>query len=351
MQQQFNLRMHPACRQMIIVFFLTTVVLVSGCSAQETVDENSDGLKYHLDRLKEDPAPLNLSVAPTSTLSIQAYRQYYGLRFDDTRHYFGKFKSHGRNLAAQVFYPFKPIATAFILHGYCDHTGNLKHLIRLLLDMKLAVATFDLPGHGLSGGAPWSINDFEEYATALSDFVAFCRGHLPAASFFIGHSTGCAAELERLYRNPEFDFTKTIFLAPLVHSAYWTLTTANYHLAKLFLDTVPRLFRDNSTDPEFIEFLKTDPLQCHEIPLKWVGALLIWNERLQDYQPRLQSILVVQGTGDRIVDWRYNIPFLKRKFKTVDVKWIEDARHQLANEAPAYRSLVFSHIRKYLEND
>ena len=154
-----------------------------------------------------------------------------------------------------------------------------------------------------------------------------------------------------MYSNPEIKFRKIIFLAPLVHSAYWTITKANYYLAKPFMEAVPRIFRDNSSDPEFIEFLKTDPLQCRDIPLKWVSALIAWNERMQNYQPRLQSILVVQGTGDRVVDWKYNIPFLKRKFDAVGVKWIEGGRHQLVNEAPAYRSIVFSHIRAYLKNN
>ena len=154
-----------------------------------------------------------------------------------------------------------------------------------------------------------------------------------------------------MVRNPEFKFSKIIFLAPLVHSAYWTITKANYYLAKPFVETVPRIFRVNSSDPEFIEFIKTDPLQCRDIPLKWVSALIAWNERVQGYQPRLQSILVVQGTGDKIVDWRFNIPFLKRKFDAVKVNWIEDARHQLVNEAPAYRSIVFSHIKAYLKNN
>ena len=100
----------------------------------------------------------------------------------------------------------------------------------------------------------------------------------------------------------------------------------------------------------FIAFLKKDPLQCQDIPLKWVEALLNWNERLKDYQPRLRSIMVIQGTGDGVADWGYNIPFLMRKFGAVRVNWIEDARHQLVNESPTYRSIVFNHIEAYLNN-
>jgi len=353
MQQQFIPRMRTVCKQVYFILFLITVALVFNCLAQENDDEHQDRIEYHLDRLKKDTSLLTFSVIPASTLSTstRAYLQFYGLDFENTRYYFGKFKSNGRNLAAHVFYPRKPIATVFLLHGYCDHTGNLKHLIRLLLDMKLAVAAFDLPGHGLSDGRTGSIDDFAEYATALADFVKSCRGHLPATSFFIGHSTGCAAELELMYRYPELKFSKVVFLAPLVHSAYWTITKANYYLAKPFVETVPRIFRDNSSDPEFIEFIRTDPLQCRAIPLKWVSALIAWNVRVQDYQPRLRSILIVQGTGDGVVDWKFNIPFLKRKFDAVKVNWIADARHQLANEAPAYRSTVFRHVRAYLSKN
>jgi len=59
---------------------------------------------------------------------------------------------------------------------------------------------------------------------------------------------------------------------------------------------------------------------------------------------------VIQGTGDKVVDWKYNIEFLEKKLSKMEVKWIQNAKHQLLNEKESVKSEVLNSITKYFAN-
>jgi alpha-beta hydrolase superfamily lysophospholipase len=211
------------------------------------------------------------------------------------------------------------------------------------------VAIYDLPGHGLSNGASCSIDDFSEYVSVFDDFLKMCRSQLPGPYYFVGHSTGAAIAIDYLHRVNSKAFDKVIYIAPLVRSACWKISKAHHYLAKPFIKAVPRVFFDNSSDPQFNRFLKDDPLQCKEIPLKWVEALFDWNGRVEGFRLISRPVLILQGTDDTVVDWKYNIPFLKQKNASVTVKWFQDARHHLVNESAAIRSEVLDSVKNYFQ--
>lgn len=322
---------------------------VLNCDAAETSPQPEDRLVYHLEQTKKGLKPLKLAQAPAMTASAKIYATYYGISFKDIRHYLGTFSSGPYVLAAHVFLPSEPKATVFLLHGYLDHSGILKHLIDLCIGQRYAVAIYDLPGHGLSSGASCSIDDFSEYVSVFNDFVDLCRCQLPGPYYFVGHSTGCAIAIDYLHRVNPKAFDKVIYIAPLVRSAYWKISKVHHYLAKPFLESVPRVFFDNSSDAEFNQFLQNDPLQCKEIPLKWVEALFAWNERVEGYRTISRPVLILQGTHDTVVDWQYNIPFLKQKNTSVAVKWIADGKHHLVNESAVIRSEVLETVKDYLQ--
>jgi alpha-beta hydrolase superfamily lysophospholipase len=247
------------------------------------------------------------------------------------------FESSGYRIAAHVWSPANPKGSVFVLHGYLDHTGLLKPLISYLLDCGLAVAAYDLPGHGLSSGERGAINDFSEYATVFNDFLRICRPHLARPHH------------EYLHTTEDADFDKVVFLAPLVHSAHWKLSKAGTFVAAPFLDTLPRMFRANTSDAAYLSFVQEDPLRILEVPIRWTKALYSWDERIHGYGRIEQPVLVVQGTDDDIVDWEYNISFLKGRVNPIDVKWVVGAKHQLVNERSDLRAQVLSLIRGYLD--
>jgi len=304
---------------------------------------------FDIEQIKNDMKELNLSVHPFVTPSIKKYFQFYDIDFNCNNHYFGTFKARDKVLATHIFLQENSRGTFFLLHGYNDHSGILKNLIHFCFKQNFSVAIYDLPGHGLSSGEKGAITDFSEYADIHKTFISIHKNSLPKPFHLIGHSTGCAIAFEYLNKTQDQDFEKIIFLAPLVHPTHWRKSKIGYSLIHPIVKSVPRVFRKNSSDLNFLEFIKNDPLQNRRIPLKFLTALKKWDKRIKQYDKLQRIIYIIQGRKDSIIDWKYNIKFLKQKIERVDLKIIENARHQLVNEKVTIRTEVFEIIEGFLE--
>ncbi len=309
----------------------------------------------------------------THSPSAIEYFKYYGLDLA-VEHLFGTFQSGGLTLVGHIFIPletgrsqrpsgvndalsltgFKPKdykATIFILHGYLNHCGLLSRLIRYLIEAGFAVAVFDLPGHGLSSGQPTAIDDFLQYSDSLRCFMKIVGPQLHGPYHIIGHSTGAAVIIDYLITSRESCFDKMILVAPLVRSEFWFLSKLGYKVYQPFAKNIFRIFRNVSSDKDFLRFVRyKDPLQAKKISLNWVNAMFKWNQKITDAQIINRPIMVIQGTNDNIVAWKYNLKFIQAKFSSVEIKLIESGRHELFNESADICKEVFSQIGSYLEN-
>jgi alpha-beta hydrolase superfamily lysophospholipase len=237
-----------------------------------------------------------------------------------------------------------------IVHGYYDHVGIVRNAVAWALEAGFAVAAFDLPGHGLSTGARSSIKTFSHYAGALHEFMEYVPKTQAQPVFLVGHSTGCAAIFEYLHTRGNPSVHKAILLAPLVRGAYHHLSVAGYHLMKNFVSMTTRWFRNASSDKDFLEWFRHDPLQYDRFPIEWGSALYAWQEKIASYEPSETPVHIIQGSRDNVVDAKYNIPFLRRKFTDVTVTEITGAKHQLLNESKKYRQKVRDDFLKELES-
>ena len=337
-------------RIVIVAVIWGAITGLPGCMAQNGPNHGHASQNPAVDvrRIQKDMVALDLSAAYTPTAPIASYFNFYGIGYKNVRHFFGHFTSRSLLLSAHVFIPRAPKGTLFLLHGYLDHSGTFKHLIQAAVDHRFAVAVFDLPGHGLSSGERGAIDDFKAYVQTFKDFIELCAPQLVQPFHIVGHSTGCAIAFEYLQQTPEVEFDKVVFLAPLVHNANWRLSKFGVSLAKLFVDTLPRKFRDNSSDAEFLDFMHKDPLQGKRLSIKFLSALYAWDDRARQYEAVSNSLLLIQGKEDEIVDWHYNVGFFKAKIKGVTLELIDGAKHQLANERKDIRDKVFDLIFEYV---
>lgn len=331
-----------------LLFFAGTLTPSPG--GQAVNPEERTGGSLDIDRVRAEMNPLKPSAPSyTPTTAIADYFSYYDLAPGNCRHLFGTFGSQGRTIAGHLFVPTQAKGTIFLLHGYYDHSGIMSRLIAFCLKENLAVAIFDLPGHGLSSGQRFAIKDLADYAATLTAFVNLNSEQLPRPFHLVAHSLGCAIAYEHLHEGNQASFDKVIFLAPLIHSRPWLPTKAIYFMTTPFTNTLPRIHRRNSSDPAFITFVENDPLQQRKVvPMSFISALLSWEKRAQDYLLLDQPLLIIQGDEDVIVDWRYNITFLKTKFSPVQTEIIAGANHQLANENPGLRAELFTALKSYL---
>jgi alpha-beta hydrolase superfamily lysophospholipase len=308
---------------------------------------------FNPDTVRQALLRLDLAVFAPLRPPVSDYCHFYGIDFEQEipglRHYCGWFDAAGYRLAAHVFLPPSAQGTVFILHGYLDHSGLYAKLIRHCLKAGYAVFIHDLPGHGLSTGERAGIPDFQDYQRVLNEALALYGQQLPRPFYAIGQSTGGAILMDHVLtaraqgRQPAF--RKMLLLAPLVRPAQWAQIRFGYWAMRLLKPSLPRVFRLNSSDAEFLRFVREDdPLQERWVPLQWVGALKRWVAYMQKLPACDFPVLLVQGHRDETVAWRYNIGFVKRHFSVEQFLELPEASHQLANErddlrAPVHKAL------------
>ena len=302
--------------------------------------------------LKERPELDPIAEVDPATYSAEAlgYFTHYGLDYHgpDTQHLFGSFESGGFTLAAHLYEPKQYTATVILLHGYLNHSGQFKNLIRFLLGNGYAVAVFDLPGHGLSSGETARIDSFDQYITAVQDFLGLVKNQLAGPYHAVGFSTGGAILVEMLLENIAADFDKIVLAAPLIHWSAYEQSKATYKVYSSFTDRIARFHRKNSSDKDFLVFNKTqDYLHSKHLSLRWVKALFDWNDKIDPMGPCGREVFVIQGDKDGTVDWKYNMDLIRKKFANAKIKMIPGANHELFNEAPEYKQQTLSLIGDY----
>jgi alpha-beta hydrolase superfamily lysophospholipase len=313
--------------------------------------------KLDIDAVRRSMHRLDLAVYSPLHGAAADYAHFYGIDMENTlagvRHHFGYVDAHGYRLAAHVFVPAGPRGTVFILHGYLDHSGLYRHLIRDCLERQFAVFIFDLPGHGLSTGARADIPDFSHYQHVLDDMLEKFSPELPQPFLAIGQSTGGAILMDHVLtavaQGTRPAFSRILLLAPLLRPAQWLQIRFGLWLIRRFRSSVPRVFRRNSGDEDFLRFLsEADPLQDRQVPMGWIVALKRWVEYMQQMPASDFPALLVQGERDETVDWRYNTRFVRRHFRVVQDVSLPAASHQLANERDDLRVPVHEAVARLL---
>jgi len=307
---------------------------------------------FEVDALRAGLRPIVPGKRVLLTPEEDAYLRHYDIHFSeefaDLTHHFGSVAAPEHRIAVHLWMPAGARGTATVIHGYFDHTGLYGHLIRYLIDKGLAVVSFDLPGHGLSSGAPATIDTFQHYVDAFEACLAALGDHLPKPWYLFGQSTGGAIAMEWLLANghtrESTPFAKVVLLAPLVRPYLWPLNRVLYTLARRFVSERPRTFTNNAENAAFLDFLRErDPLQAKTLPVQWVTAMIAWKRRFESHAPSDIAPLVVQGHADQTVDWRYNMKVISRLFEP-RLFFIPEARHHLVNESPAVRARIFEAI-------
>ncbi len=284
----------------------------------------------------------------------KGYLEYYGLDFEKDfaglRHYLGSFDSAGEKIACQVFKLPNADCTAFVYHGYYDHVGLFNNVIEYCLRHGLSVVAYDLPGHGLSTGLRASTEDFLHYRQVLRDaFQAVQIFNLPVRRIALAQSTGCAILNSHVLDGGEKDFEKLVLMGPLVRPVGWWWGSPAHRVLKYLIKSLPRKFAPNSSDNEFLEFLRErDPLQHRGLPLAWVGALKKWLPWFVALPCSRAKVLIVQGDADNTVDWRYNVPLLQSKYPQSELVMLAGGHHHLAKEGLVQREKLWRACDSFL---
>lgn len=317
--------------------------------------------------LKLELPALNLSqpsdVAGYLPVSLQEFLEFYGfyetLKEGGREFYIGYCNCNvgdkAYRVSSYIWQLPKPSGTVFLIHGLFDHVGLFLGVINHFLQQGYSVVAIDLPGHGLSSGEPTVIESFKHYGEVAGQVLTELKPQLDGPILGVGQSTGAAVlmsmEFSREKQGLPPVFERLAFLGPLVRPRQWWAGRLAYKLFGNILNSVERDFASpNSHDEGFLNFLRyQDPLQARQLSVSWVAALYEWIERF-DKQPIIDTpLLVIQGTADNVVDWKYNVEAIKAHFTCTQVNFIEGAMHHLVNEGETWRNAVFASLSQFFK--
>lgn len=317
-----------------------------------------DFLRAHLPKIVFDPL---LDSSWNNNDNVQTYLDFYRINFAKAHpglvHGFGAVDAGGFRVATHYWLPENSKGTLIVMHGYYDHVGIFGHAIQFGLDNGLAVLAFDLPGHGLSSGEQVVIDSFDQYADVLDSVLNAAQKLLPSPYYALGQSTGGSVLLNYLWR---YDVARAVpvldriaLCAPLVLPRGWRYSGRFvYKLVNRVIKRLPRGPSRSSHDPDFNRFIdEQDCMQSPSLSVRWVGAMKAWNQQFRLFPPLDKTVLVIQGTKDFTVAWRYNLQQIRRALPNARIEMVTGAGHQLVNERQDFRKQVFTEITRHFFSD
>lgn len=273
-------------------------------------------------------------------VELRSYLANEDLAIADSIHRFGTVRVGALEIACQAWIPTRARGTVFLVHGYYNHTGIWGPHIRRFLSEGWAVASLDLPGHGLSDGRPFDVDSIGEYSDALMALEDSLRGRAPQPWTVVGHSMGGLVVLDRA-RRPDYPYRNSVLLAPMVHFAGWTWIGTVLPAVSLFKDQMARgRALNSSSDSAFLHRVERDPLEGWRTPVHWLREVRIWNAESRAAKLAPSRWFYLQGDQDGTVDWRYDIDWVAARTDGMHVRMFKGARHHLQDEGGALGDLV-----------
>lgn len=225
--------------------------------------------------------------------------------------------------------PDRPWASLLLVHGIAEHSGRYELVGKQLSEAGIKVRSFDLPGHGGTGGKRGHVESFEEYLDAVSDeLAAVAESGLPTV--MLGHSLGGLIALKyALSRTPAPDYL--VLSAPAIDAKVpaWQRT-----MAPLLARVAPKLMIPNpingehlSRDPAVAERYFADPLVYTKASSKMGAELFEAMKSVVDQVPAMPTH-IVHGGADQLVPPEFSAPLGER----VSRKLYPALRHEVFNE-------------------
>jgi len=227
----------------------------------------------------------------------------------------------------------KPWATLLILHGLAEHSGRYERTGNLLADAGLDVHSYDLRGHGLSGGRRVYVRRWNDYLDDLAGRVAAVRK--PGRPLvLLGHSLGSLLALE--YACSDLPAPDLLVLSALTLDA--RVPGWQRAVAPILSRVAPRLVLANpidgaqlSRDPAVGEAYFADPLVQPRTTARLGAELFGAMKRGRASLGRLRvPTLVIHGGEDALVPTAISEP--AAAVPGVERRVMAGLRHETLNE-------------------
>lgn len=204
--------------------------------------------------------------------------------------------------------PEKGTSILFV-HGIGEHSGRYESFGDYFSSRGVPVLSFDLRGHGHTGGPRGHIDRFDDYVGDVMHFRGFIAERHPKDKIvLVGHSLGGSIVLATAEAHSEA-FVAVVASAPPLGL---TLKIPGWKavLGKLMSNLAPRFSQTNEIDPNHLarnpevgRRYVADPIVHNKVTARWfvevVGRAM--GETMAGSARIAVPTLVMQGTDDRLV--------------------------------------------------
>jgi alpha-beta hydrolase superfamily lysophospholipase len=114
----------------------------------------------------------------------------------------------------------EPIMTVCLIHGLGEHSGRYKDMVEYYTSCGVEIVSFDLRGHGKSGGQRGHSADFQQMIRDIKCFIDEVSNIDVAKPWFIyGHSLGATLSIQYALSHP-IGFKGVVLSSPLFKPAF-----------------------------------------------------------------------------------------------------------------------------------
>ncbi len=200
------------------------------------------------------------------------------------------------------------IANILIIHGLGEHSGRYLKLAEDFNKSGFNAFSFDLRGHGKSGGKRGHIMNFDEYLYDLHNFKQMLYKRSPKPIFILGHSMGGLIAMNFAIKNPA-EIQGLITSSPLFRIRA-KVPEWKKKLGVFLSSRIPSLSMSNGLNPDHLshapEVVKAyinDPLVHTKVTARWFTEITKAMEETFRTAQRLNvPVLMLHGGSDLLTD-------------------------------------------------
>lgn len=232
----------------------------------------------------------------------------------------------------------KPNGIIAIVHGLGEHSGRYQHIADFYNQRDFSVISFDLFGHGKSGGKRGELLKKDDHLKTIDKLLEYAKTNYHSVPIFLrGHSLGGELVLwYALERKPEL---KGVIATSPYFATFEPLPTIKVTLAKIMNFVFPSFTMENGLDPNALSHDQSVVDKYVHDPLvhKLVSARLGWtmveqgNWIMKHAREFPLPLLLVVGSNERIVN-KNKIEEFARQVPDVNFKIWENLFHETHNE-------------------
>jgi alpha-beta hydrolase superfamily lysophospholipase len=233
----------------------------------------------------------------------------------------------------------KPKAVICHVHGLGEHSGRYVHVAQAFTKAGYAMLSFDLRGHGRSGGERGHILSIDDYMQDIDSLFEQARARYSGLPMFLyGHSIGAVQVLGYCLRRKP-NLKGVITTGPSLHTA------VEYQIIKVIMAkalgalfptvTIPSGLKpgDLSRDQAVVQAYINDPLVHDKVSLGFGRSMLEANRYALDHAAEFSlPLLLIHGKEDKIAFPSSSIEFAAPlKDKCTLLLW-DGLYHEVHNE-------------------